>query len=75
MIQPLIDPLRHHKTSDYICPDTWTMITNDIIDHGTATGAKLYKKATAVLKNAFDHREIYSVTFSLEIKEVAKEVG
>ena len=35
----------------------WQQQANDIIDYGTATGTKLYEKATAALKHAFDHQE------------------
>ena len=35
----------------------------------------LYEKATAALKKAFDHKEGHAVTFLLEVKKRAEEMG
>ena len=56
-----------------LTPGKWQ--ANNIIDYCTTTGTKLYEKATAVLKHAFDHKEGCTVTFSFEVKERAEEMG
>ena len=47
---------------------------NDIVDYGTATGTKIYEKATAALKHAFDHKEGQTITFSLEVNKRVEEM-
>ena len=63
-----------HSTTRPVAAFTLTPVqrqTNNIIDCGTKTGTKLY----AALKHVFDHKEGHTVTFSLEVKERAEEMG